>query len=140
MLTNTTSSCGDTTFKTGKGFLQGGVLSPTLFNVYIDTLLLKLDELDATILAFADDLVNTTEGEIELFKGMELIRAWSRDYNIEINNDKSAILQVRYDKRARTPSYSHIKGIPLKTSYTYLGIIIDDCVTFKLQKDQIKKL
>ena len=39
-----------------KGVIQGGILSPQLFNIFYDTLISKLDNMKIFIIAYADDI------------------------------------------------------------------------------------
>ena len=39
-----------------KGVIQGGILSPKLFNIFYDTLIDKLDKLKVFMIAYADDI------------------------------------------------------------------------------------
>ena len=43
--------------------VQGGILSPKLFNIFYDTLLDKLEKLEVFIMAYADDIVITAVGK-----------------------------------------------------------------------------
>ena len=49
-----------------KGVIQGGILSPKLFNIFYDTLLDKLEKLEVFILAYADDIVIAIIGKIKI--------------------------------------------------------------------------
>ena len=39
-----------------KGVIQGGILSPKLFNIFYDSLIDKIDKLKYFIIAYADDI------------------------------------------------------------------------------------
>lgn len=55
-----------------------------------------------------------------------VIESWASEYRIEVNKSKSAIIQVRVDKR--TPGYNlgDFHSIKYSTSYRYLGVRISD--------------
>ena len=114
-------------------------MSPTLFNLYIDDLLRTVNEFN-TGLAFADDLVIVIEGEWNLKRTIIAVENWSRENDIEVNKDKSAILVVRLDRRTPKDPRTHIGGYPIQTSYKYLGLIIDDSLNFDLEKVRKKQM
>ena len=58
--------------KINRGVLQWGILSPTLFNLYIDSLLKELKR-DCEINSYADDLAVITKGKVELKKVLSTI-------------------------------------------------------------------
>ncbi len=51
------------------------MLSPLLFNIYIDDLIEKLNEI-ATCYAYADDIIIITENMDQLIKCIKLIDEW----------------------------------------------------------------
>ena len=110
------------------GVPQGAKLSPTLFTIYIDDLIRKLNDHKHEALAFADDIVVYIEGKDALEKVIRIVNDWSSEFEIEVNCNKSAILQLRADKRTRAPKENSLFGYPVLQSYKYLGIMIDDCL------------
>ena len=40
-----------------RGVIQGGIISPKLFNIFYDSLIDRLDKLGIFIMAYADDIV-----------------------------------------------------------------------------------
>ena len=91
-------------------------------SLFINPLLVALSAANIKALAFADDLVLLCEGEMEMYKGIDIAKKWSDDSKIDINFSKSAVLCVRVDKRTKQLAAKSIKGIPVKDTYTYLGI------------------
>ena len=87
---------------------------------------MKLEEANLKALAFADDLVFTADGQIELYRGLNVIQEWSNSHKVKVNKDKSGIMCVRVDKRTPQPNFTNVRGIAIMTEYKYLGIMIDD--------------
>ena len=56
-----------------------------------------------------------------------------------MNYKKSAILQIKADNRTPEPTVTQIRGIPVVTSYKYLGVQINNCLRFELQSDKLKQ-
>ena len=88
-------------FYLGNGIKQGGVLSPALFNIYLESLLVDLrnsnhgcrvGHICANSFAYADDIVllsPTLYGIKELIKLCEM---YSIDYSVTFNPSKCAIM------------------------------------------------
>lgn len=94
-----------------KGVAQGSVISPQLFNIYLDRLISTLkDELEglSSIVCYADDSV--------LFRSFEfskLTEIFAR-FGFKINATKSVRFRRRYDKK-----------IPMRKRTKYLGYGVD---------------
>lgn len=117
---------------------QGAVLSPTLFNIYIDLLVQKIADANLQVLAFADDIVLIASGTIELIKTIRLVENWCRDFCIQMNTTKSAIMAIRADRRTKLPAYKEVRGIALVTHYKYLELEIDDCIDMRPLKEKLQ--
>lgn len=104
-----------------KGVMQGGILSPWLFNIYIDDLITEIQSKCFEILAYADDLAVICKSPEELYSAMEILERWSMNNDIAINKNKSGILIIDQDRGERLK----INGYPLKLNYKYLGIKLD---------------
>jgi hypothetical protein len=76
------------------GVPQGAVLSPTLFNMYIDDLVVLLQQFGEAF-AFVDDIVISCHGTNNLELTIGIIDTWSTENRIQIDRDKSGILQIR---------------------------------------------
>ena len=76
-LVDTTYCIDDEEVASNKGVPQGAVLSPTLFNLYVNPLLVNLTNARISTLAFADDIVTIAHGEIELRRCIRVINEWS---------------------------------------------------------------
>jgi hypothetical protein len=68
-----------------KGVLQGGILSPWLFNIYIDDLITSLKDISFDVLAYADDIAVICRNREELEKVIDLLEEWSNVNEIAVN-------------------------------------------------------
>jgi hypothetical protein len=124
------------------GVPQGSVLSPTLYNMYIN----DAPQTHGVHLAlFADDTclyaTDRKEGFIvrKLQRGLSSMETWCERWNIKINEDKT---QGIYFSHSRRPPVSHLtlngRNIPFVNSVKYLGVIFDRKVTWRLHTQMIE--
>jgi hypothetical protein len=115
------------------GVPQGSVLSPTLFNLYIND---APQTRGVHLALFADDTclyaTERREGFIvrKLQRGLSSMEAWCERWNIKINEDKTRGI---YFSRSRRPPESPLtlngKNIPFVKSAKYLGVLFDRKIT-----------
>ena len=79
------------------GLPQGSVLSPVLFNVYLEEALKSSAKLDAVrrrgdLLAFADDMLVMTDNQNELTMIIDELSKLEQQLNLRLNKKKSEIL------------------------------------------------
>ena len=114
--------------RTKRGLVQGSVLSPLLFNIYINDLLIafKINNIEAR--AYADDIVWFCKSSEQIDQSIWIMKEWSNNNGMSINTQKSGILRILSRK-------SKIKGIDNELnileveSYCYLGIKINQTIT-----------
>jgi len=112
-----------------KGVMQGSILSPALFNIYLEPL---IDELSAelgykNVLAYADDIALLVTSFRQLDFAIERILAWSELTRVPINHQKSAIMNIkkRHNSTGLVTS-SRYKGYPVQAKYKYLGVWLSE--------------
>ena len=97
---------GKHSFSADLGVFQGGVLSPMLFNVYLEEALgttQKLREMVSRgdLLAFADDMLIMTNSRAEMTQAIQELDALSGAWNLRLNKSKSQGAHRRYLLRHR---------------------------------------
>ena len=122
---------GGDSFDADLGVVQGGVLSPMLFNIYLEEALghtTKLREMirRGDLLAFADDILILTKLRPELVKTIEELDGLGREWNLRLNKTKS---QVLTDERVE-----EIAGVPCAGQVKYLGVPV--CLDARAQREQ----
>ena len=125
------------TFRCSYGVKQGDVLSPTLFNLYINDLAktikdsnigIQLNDLNVSTLIYADDLVLISENESNLQKMIDIIKDWCSKWRLVVNVGKTKIIHFRTLRNNRTDfefTYGNEK-LEITNSYVYLGIMLNE--------------
>ena len=89
------------TFEVNNGIKQGGVLSPVLFCVYMDELLLRLKQsgygchigtMFMGAFGYADDVVILSPTRYGLRKMLSICSSYSKEYHVEFNPEKCKLL------------------------------------------------
>jgi hypothetical protein len=100
------AKCTTEPFNVSNGVKQGGVLSPFLFGVYIDELLVKLSNqkygcfignLFMGAFGYADDVSLLAPTRYALYRMLESTNQFSKEYDIKFNMDKSELLVFNHD-------------------------------------------
>ena len=130
---NTISS----SFKVGNGVKQGGILSPVLFNIYMDKLSIALN--DTAIggkiggqllnhLCYADDMCLISISSSGMQQLLNVCHSFSIEHSLLYNGTKSYSLCFKPNsiKFKRPGFYLGEMLIPKVTQCKYLGVIISD--------------
>ena len=130
--------------KLTQGIPQGGILSPLLWNLVVETLLDEFDKDPVFIQAFADDLVLQISGHFPLSLVDCMNRAvakavgWGDGMGLEFNADKSYAIMFTKTRKPITEKVK-LKDKPLEwqNSIKYLGITIDKKLTWNIHIENI---
>lgn len=85
-----------------RGTPQGSLISPILFNLYVNSLLNELQSKVGmnNVKAFADDIMFITLGINATEQAIQTVYDWAANNRMEVNTKKSQILQLRQSMRA----------------------------------------
>ena len=130
-------------FKTTEGVKQGGILSPFLFNFFMDSLISEIKDLqigallgksNISILAYCDDilLISPSNGHMNIM--LNKCERFAQDWKIEFNPAKS----VSFCSSSRPSTLFRVCGsaIPAAASFEYLGLPIGNQATAEDFLDQ----
>ena len=141
-----------------KGVAQGSILSPALFNIFIEDLAYEIEkEIGISledVLMYADDILILCQTIDQAKRCIRLIEQWSQNNGMELNKKKSGVV-VFSARRAKdipymvntsnnknsnwTPAIKDISGVPLVQKYKYLGTYLDSKLLMKTQMEFIRK-
>ena len=136
------------TIKIGKGCPQGGVLSPFLWNLVVDSLLeLSCKDTPAYLQGFADDLVILAEGDDldviynRMQKTIGTVEKWCTTNGLNISKLKTKVVMFTWRRKWAEPTPITIKGNPIKLSNhtRFLGIHLDAKLNFNEHINKITK-
>ena len=110
---------GSHSFNAPRGVVQGSVLSPFLFNVYLDEALKSNKKLEKVrsrgdLLAFADDMLVLSNSKPEMAEIIRCLDNLHHDWNLRMNKTKSQILTK--------DQVESIEGVPCMQQVKYLGV------------------
>ncbi|XP_015437063.1 PREDICTED: RNA-directed DNA polymerase from mobile element jockey-like [Dufourea novaeangliae] len=113
-----------------RGCPQGGILSPLLWCLAVNSLLHALEECGVTISAYADDVVflatssDIHEAYDKAQEALEILKIWCDSTGLSVNPDKLEV--VRFTKRIKIPATEPLryegKDLKLVDEVKFLGV------------------
>ena len=130
------------------GLKQGGILSPLLFNLYIDDIKDLFDNTCDPVhllnkplshLLYADDLALISTTQSGLNNCLARLEKFSKTWQLELNVSKSKIIVFNYTGRLLKGMKFMFRGIPLEIvqSYCYLGIDFISSGSFRTARSNL---
>jgi len=137
-------------FDVNTGLRQGCLLSPLLFNLYINDLVLSIKSSchgipiggeNVSLLMYADDLVLIARNENDLQKMLIKLYEWCEQWKININEEKSQIVHFRPRKVTCTKVVFMLGSRPLQIvdKYKYLGLMLNEFLDFKVTAEHVAR-
>ena len=122
------------------GVPQGSVLGPLLFLVYIEDLIKAIgkDCTATTVYAYADDIKLLGSDSSDLQKALDIVGRWTRQWDLQLNTNKSEHLTVREDKDNAHTFTMDNEDIPKVRSVRDLGIVLSEDLRWKPYVDKIR--
>ncbi len=128
-------SCQSEPFRVKNGVKQGAVLSPTLFNVYLDVLLKRLSEggvgcylgdLFIGALAYADDVTLLASSRSALEQMLNTAQTFSNEFQVQFNVAKCQLVTMQKFTAQHFDAKISFNGVTINSdpNATHLGNVI----------------
>ena len=123
--------------RTYRGLIQGSVISPILFNLFINDLLLRYEREKIQARAYADDIACICISIEQARKAIIIMKEWWETNKVKINETKSGLLGILKNS-GKISIIINAMNIPEVNSYKYLGVIINQSLIIENQKKLIQ--
>ena len=128
-------------FDVNTGLKQGCVLSPIMFNIFINNLIdaiksldigVNIDDEKIGILLYADDIVLMAENENDLQVLLNVLSKWCATNCLNVNLDKSKIVHFRNPSVKLTSNIFTFNDnvVQIVSSYQYLGLLLTEFLDY----------
>ncbi|HRP36352.1 MAG TPA: reverse transcriptase domain-containing protein [Candidatus Dojkabacteria bacterium] len=155
---------GNRVIRYNRGVAQGSLLSPALFNIFIEDLVEEISREVGVrledVLLYADDLLVLCTSMNQLNKCIEIIERWAKVNGMELNKRKSGIIPFtsrkahnipfmelrKFESKGKKPegkrwevARKELNGVPIVEKYKYLGSYLSAKLTMDEQIQFIKR-
>ena len=128
-----------------QGVPQGGVLSPTLFLIYINDILKELPH-NVHAAMYADDLAiwaseeYITTANYRMQEALKKLENWTTKWLVKINETKTTYTVFSLSTKEQKVNLKiNNQSLPLDSTPTYLGVTFDRRLTWKTQSENAEK-
>ena len=112
-------------FRIGSGVRQGGVLSPLLFIIFMDSCLKEICTTDETTFAYADDVAVITASIIKLQEAMDRWNNVLNEKGLRVNKNKTEVMKIsRRNEECNIQIENH--RLNQVSQFTYLGVVFNE--------------
>ena len=130
-------------FNVESGLRQGCILSPLLFNLYINDLAILIKSLDRgvqiddgeklSLLLYADDLCLIADNESDLQLMLDTLQKWCVTWQMKVNDGKTQVVHFRPNSVEKTHITFNCGDSEIKVvdKYKYLGLILTDHLDYQ---------
>ena len=128
------------TFRIECGVKQGGVMSPLLYNFYINDLLeeclksklgARINNINVCIISYCDDIIIMSPSFIQAQKLLNICNEYANSWKIVFNANKSKLLKFNELIRNKNDFVINKTSIPEVEEIKYLGVQINNKLDFK---------
>lgn len=130
-----------------KGCPQGGVLSPLIWNIVVDSLIRKLNNRGYTTIGYADDIAILLNGTAEnvlchlLRSALRIVEEWCDQHQLSVNPKKTEVVLFTHKRKLPEMQLPTLFGTKLSLSpqVKYLGITLDSKLNWGSQLNAITR-
>ena len=135
-------------FDVSNGLKQGCLISPIMFNLYIDDLIteinalergLKIGDKKVSMLLYADDIVLMANTARDLQCMLDCLNTWCSRWGLTVNPKKTKVMHFKPKGRNRT-NFQFACGndlIELTERYKYLGLWFSENLDLQFMAEQV---